>query len=151
MVLFGLVDAVLLRVRVGVIVTSPCEERSNRTRVSCCWRHRYPLAMYGGDYGASFESAPLWNSESVLWHAPSVPSTLHFEAPVPPISGLAFDTLEERLWLTDSAGFLVSYALPSLQLYSSSRVAWPAKLGEEDAKWGVVSRLDTLKPQCTTR
>jgi len=58
-----------------------------------------------------------------------------------PVSSLAFDALEERLWLTDSSGYLRSYMLPDLSLFSSSRVVWNGRAGEDDARWSVVDDL----------
>jgi hypothetical protein len=65
--------------------------------------------------------------------------------------GVAFDPAdEERLWTSDGDGFLTSYTLPDLQLYSSTRACWVSTY--DDAAWGI-SNLQShgLRPTVAAR
>jgi hypothetical protein len=65
---------------------------------------------------------------------------LHPAAP----SSLGFDVAEERLWVADNEGFLTSYTVPDLGVYSSTRAVW---VGEEDDAKHATARWDGLHVQ----
>ncbi len=54
-----------------------------------------------------------------------------------PVVGAAFDSEEERLHVTDSAGFLASYTLPDAQLYTSTRTCWVSTY--DDPAWSITN------------
>lgn len=61
--------------------------------------------------------------------------------------GLAFDSLEERLWLTDSAGYLRSSLLPGYQPYTAVRACIPNLKGLADAEgWAVNGDMRGFAP-----
>ena len=77
-----------------------------------------------------------WGEVGCIYHSSGAPAS-HGAAPSQPVSGLSFDPLEERLWLTDSDGFLASYVLSDCSPYSSTRVCWPAT--HDDPSWAITS------------
>lgn len=54
-----------------------------------------------------------------------------------PVSGAAFDPVEERLWAADTDGFLSSLAVPSLSVLTRTRAAWVTNY--DDAAWAVTA------------
>ncbi len=65
------------------------------------------------------------------------PTPAYLQQPAQPVCGVSFDPVEERLWLTDSDGFLASYALPDVAPYCSVRTCWASTY--DDAEWGITS------------
>jgi hypothetical protein len=63
-----------------------------------------------------------WVQQGTVWHGQ-------------PVVGASFDPVEERLWVTDSDGFLASYTLPDQSIYSSTRAVWVANY--DDAAWSI--------------
>ena len=78
----------------------------------------------------------MWGEVGCLYHASGTPAS-HGVAPTQPVTGLSFDPVEERLWLTDSEGFLASYVLSDCAPYSSTRVCWPAT--HDDPAWAITA------------
>lgn len=54
-----------------------------------------------------------------------------------PTSGVSFDSSDDRIWVTDTEGYLSSYSVPSLGIYSSTRAFWPADY--DDSNWSITS------------
>lgn len=67
-----------------------------------------------------------------------------------PVSGLGFDPVEERLWLTDTDGFLSSYTYPDMSLFTRTRSCWVTNY--DDPSWAVTAfRGHGLRPQASAR
>lgn len=84
------------------------------------------------------DGRPLaWAAQSAIYHGASP-------------TGVGFDPQEERVWVTDTDGFLTSYTLGDQQLYSATRVAWFSS--QDDANWAITSsRAEQIRPIVSAR
>ncbi len=78
-----------------------------------------------------------WVQQGAVWHGQ-------------PVVGASFDPVEERLWVTDSDGFLASYTLPDQSIYSSTRAVWVAAY--DDPAWSIANlQGHGLRPTAAAR
>ncbi len=77
---------------------------------------------------AAFGAGGGWSAQNALWHGGVTGGHA---------VGLSFDPEEERLWVSDSTGYLSSYTLHDQSLYSSTRACWITNY--DDPSWAITN------------